>query len=267
VDRSFVWAHGRIVPPEKRALWASFRPYAFEVYPRELFDPKNYSPAEAAELRALAEQEERYNDLDYENSFRAFLYDGEDRRGLEERLVRINFLGRAVTVHRIIRDALLRIDNALTSESRTDAELKRFIDSLAPIGAYNWRRVRGGRSLSYHSWGLALDLQRQQRETKAVYWQWEKDRNSNWIFIPLEDRWQPPEKVIQAFEYEGFIWGGKWLFFDTMHFEYRPELHEINRLLAAREGDSRIVSPRNDAAIHHIVPQVVDVQNFWRAWF
>jgi hypothetical protein len=22
----------------------------------------------------------------------------------------------------------------------------------------------------------------------------------------------------------GFIWGGKWLFFDTMHFEYRPEI-------------------------------------------
>jgi hypothetical protein len=25
-------------------------------------------------------------------------------------------------------------------------------------------------------------------------------------------------------EEEGFIWGGKWPMYDTMHFEYRPEL-------------------------------------------
>jgi hypothetical protein len=43
-----------------------------------------------------------------------------------------------------------------------------------------------------------------------------------------------------------------------MHFEYRPELHEINRLLAAREGDSRVVAPRHDSSIHHIVPQLME---------
>jgi hypothetical protein len=75
------------------------------------------------------------------------------------------------------------------------------------------------------------------------------------MLIPLERRWQPPEKVIRAFEYEGFIWGGKWIFFDTMHFEYRPELHEINRLLAARDGDSRIMAEREETSIHHIIPQ------------
>jgi hypothetical protein len=34
----------------------------------------------------------------------------------------------------------------------------------------------------------------------------------------------PPAAVIGAFEKQGFVWGGKWLFFDTMHFEYRPEI-------------------------------------------
>jgi hypothetical protein len=29
---------------------------------------------------------------------------------------------------------------------------------------------------------------------------------------------------VRAFESHGFVWGGKWLFFDTIHFEYRPEL-------------------------------------------
>jgi len=32
------------------------------------------------------------------------------------------------------------------------------------------------------------------------------------------------EKFVSAFEHQGFVWGGKWLFFDNMHFEYRPEI-------------------------------------------
>jgi hypothetical protein len=27
-----------------------------------------------------------------------------------------------------------------------------------------------------------------------------------------------------VFEQHGFIWGGRWAHYDTMHFEYRPEL-------------------------------------------
>jgi hypothetical protein len=30
--------------------------------------------------------------------------------------------------------------------------------------------------------------------------------------------------LIKIFEKYGFIWGGKWNHYDTMHFEYRPEL-------------------------------------------
>jgi len=33
-----------------------------------------------------------------------------------------------------------------------------------------------------------------------------------------------PDIVIDIFEKEGFIWGGKWTVWDNMHFEYRPEL-------------------------------------------
>jgi hypothetical protein len=35
---------------------------------------------------------------------------------------------------------------------------------------------------------------------------------------------QIPWPIILLFEKYGFIWGGKWHHFDTMHFEYRPEL-------------------------------------------
>ncbi|WP_372236783.1 M15 family metallopeptidase [Campylobacter pinnipediorum] len=30
--------------------------------------------------------------------------------------------------------------------------------------------------------------------------------------------------MVDVFEKNGFIWGGRWKHFDTMHFEYRPEL-------------------------------------------
>jgi peptidoglycan LD-endopeptidase CwlK len=29
---------------------------------------------------------------------------------------------------------------------------------------------------------------------------------------------------VRVFEKHGFIWGGRWYHYDTMHFEYRPEL-------------------------------------------
>jgi peptidoglycan LD-endopeptidase CwlK len=33
-----------------------------------------------------------------------------------------------------------------------------------------------------------------------------------------------PIEIVKIFEANGFIWGGKWWHYDTMHFEYRPEL-------------------------------------------
>jgi hypothetical protein len=33
-----------------------------------------------------------------------------------------------------------------------------------------------------------------------------------------------PMEIVRIFEKHGFIWGGKWHHYDTMHFEYRPEL-------------------------------------------
>jgi hypothetical protein len=61
--------------------------------------------------------------------------------------------------------------------------------------------------------------------------------NEEWYAIPYEQRWMVPRQVVQAFEEQGFIWGGKWLYFDTMHFEYRPEIIILARRNAA--GDQR----------------------------
>ena len=38
-----------------------------------------------------------------------------------------------------------------------------------------------------------------------------------------------PQAIVAAFARQGFIWGGAWRHFDTMHFEYRPELLPLAR--------------------------------------
>jgi hypothetical protein len=46
---------------------------------------------------------------------------------------------------------------------------------------------------------------------------WRNDRTIAW-------KNRVPQSIVDAFEAEGFIWGGRWYHYDTMHFEYRPEL-------------------------------------------
>jgi hypothetical protein len=88
-------------------------------------------------------------------------------------------------------------------------------------GSYNRRDIAGTDRLSPHSWGIALDLH------KGTYWRWSR------VSGPMELlalRSAYPWEIIAAFEEQGFIWGGKWYHFDTMHFEYRPELLARARL-------------------------------------
>ena len=106
-----------------------------------------------------------------------------------------------------------------------------FIVSLGSADGYSWRQIAGTQRLSYHSWGAAVDIQPKKLDGKAIYWLWEWTENKDFMLIPLENRWNPPAPVIEAFERQGFIWGGKWLLFDNMHFEYRPELIELSRIL------------------------------------
>ena len=79
-----------------------------------------------------------------------------------------------------------------------------------PAGTYNCRTVADTGEPSMHSWGAALDI----NSAHADYWLW--GHGSSTTTIPAE--------IIEIFERHGFIWGGKWSHYDTMHFEYRPEL-------------------------------------------
>ena len=96
--------------------------------------------------------------------------------------------------------------------------LKKYVDN--PAGTFKWRKISGTRRLSAHSFGIAIDI----NIKHSNYWRWDNpdpDSMQNY-------RNQIPIELVLVFEKYGFIWGGKWYHYDTMHFEYRPELLYID---------------------------------------
>jgi hypothetical protein len=119
-------------------------------------------------------------------------------------LTRIDFLGKKLTVHQKAAPAFLRVAKRL-SRIKEGAP---FLEGLG--GTYVPRNIAGTDRPSAHSWGISIDL----NPKRTHYWRWHKGPWKNTV----------PQSIVDAFEAEGFIWGGRWYHFDTMHFEYRPEL-------------------------------------------
>ncbi|MDU1903593.1 MAG: M15 family metallopeptidase [Dysgonomonas sp.] len=94
-------------------------------------------------------------------------------------------------------------------------ELKKYLENAT---TFNWRIIKGTNRLSTHSFGTAIDL----NVKYSNYWQW--DCRCTKEDVDLKYKNQIPQLIIDIFEQHGFIWGGKWYHYDTMHFEYRPEL-------------------------------------------
>ena len=93
-------------------------------------------------------------------------------------------------------------------------DLKKYVKKTA--GTFNWRVISGTNRLSMHSFGLAIDI----NVDYSNYWKWEKPGSDG----VLRYKNKIPMEIVEIFEKHGFIWGGKWYHYDTMHFEYRPEL-------------------------------------------
>jgi D-alanyl-D-alanine carboxypeptidase len=109
-----------------------------------------------------------------------------------------------------------KIVQKLSEELDQHAEYKDFVSNIA--GTFTWRNIAGSSRLSMHSFGMTLDI----NLDNTNYWQWDcKCKNENAI---LKYKNKIPTGLVKIFEKYGFIWGGKWYHYDTMHFEYRPEL-------------------------------------------
>lgn len=126
-----------------------------------------------------------------------------------KQLVRIDFVGHPVQVHEKAAAAFARVSARIKKLVAADASLAPFVARLG--GTFNARTIAGTDRPSAHSYGIAIDL----NDALSDYWRWQK--GGAW-------RNRIPQAIVDAFEAEGFIWGGRWYHFDTMHFEYRPEL-------------------------------------------
>lgn len=143
----------------------------------------------------------------------------------------IRFLGRSVFMNRFCIPALQSVEKDIKVLARHDKEVAQYIHNLSIAYSFKQKQVIGSENLSFHSFGLALDLVPKSYRGKQVYWRWSKVFRKDWYRIPLRQRWAPPKAVIDIFEKNGFVWGGKWCHFDTIHFEYRPEIIGYSRQL------------------------------------
>ncbi len=106
-------------------------------------------------------------------------------------------------------DALQKVSDEL---DRLPEELLKYVKDIA--GTFKWRKIKGTDRLSAHSFGIAIDI----NIKYSHYWRWNIKKEST---LPYHNK--IPLKIVEIFEKHGFIWGGKWYHYDTMHFEFRPE--------------------------------------------
>ncbi len=138
-------------------------------------------------------------------------------------LVKVDWYGQTLLVNKT-----LGVDKQLAKVAKDlEPSLESLRDYLIPsAGTFNWRPIAGTSRLSTHSYGIAIDIS----TAKSDYWRWAKGAPEK-MGAPTH---KVSEEIIAAFEKHGFIWGGNWYHYDTMHFEYRPELIEIGKTAGSR---------------------------------
>jgi hypothetical protein len=222
-EQWFSWSEGRLLPLADAGSWQDYAPLPFYSYPLSLPPLPTLDPDTAAALRHRVAAEERDPPRRSE-AFLGALLSARNRVETESRLVKMEVAGFTVSVHGLLKGPLTRVSAELAALKASDPEVAAFLRSLAEMNGYNYRFVENTRSRSLHSYGIAVDLIPKSYGGRDTYWLWAMNRVSDWWTVPYERRWMPPSAVIAAFERQGFVWGGKWLFFDTMHFEYRPDI-------------------------------------------
>ena len=219
----FYWAEGRMLPKEELSNKDNYWPLRYQ-YSNTLRDPKTFTQEEIDRIREFSSSENRKNAGGSPMFFFDFLYSAQSRAIIEEHIIRTKFLGKSTRIHERVYDALKRVEKKIL-ECANEPEVKLFIDTLKSADAYYWREIAGTSRKSFHSYGIAVDVLPKRLAGRSIYWDWERNRSGDkWMLVPLERRWTPGSKVIKIFEEEGFIWGGYWVIFDNMHFEYHPEL-------------------------------------------
>lgn len=141
---------------------------------------------------------------------------GGTRAAVAKHLVRVDWLpgrdGEHVRVTTV--NGVARAVDAIAHElAALPADLRDCVRGIG--GGFSWRTERMLGVRSPHAWGIAIDIS----PRYGNYWGWDLNARGR-----LRWRNRVPVEVVRIFERHGFIWGGRWWHYDTMHFEYRPEM-------------------------------------------
>lgn len=142
---------------------------------------------------------------------------GKSAAEVEASLVPVDWFGTVLRVTK--RQGAAVALEKVRAELEAIPEMKAFLSPSA--GTFNWRKVSGAPNMSVHSFGAAIDI----NTRYADYWIWSGGKPGR----VAQYRNKYPIAIVDAFERHGFIWGGRWYHYDTMHFEYRPELIAIGK--------------------------------------
>lgn len=165
-------------------------------------------------------------------------------------IVKVDFLGRKIAMNK--RNGAARALYLVGQELESKPALAKWlVDTREMSGGFNVRPVSGTKRFSGHAWGIAVDFTIKTSPANVqwfdAYWKWvakcepcspaRTDQGAKERIDLGEDKLQVqifpenfdhfPKELVSIFEKHGFIWGGNWHHFDTMHFEYRPEFFAL----------------------------------------
>jgi len=219
----FYFAESRMLPASLRSRMNEYDPLPFYNYLPELPLWKPLSPEESARIK---EQAALRNSRQLKRS--QYFYDAlwrvHNREEAWEHVKQIRFLGHPVLVHYSILTQVSLVEEQILRSAKTNAAVKQWIDNIKSVDGWSWRNIASTQSRSFHAYGAAIDFLPKSLGGLETYWLWTAQKIPEWWNVPYAKRFHPPSEVIRAFESFGFIWGGKWRYYDTMHFEYRPEI-------------------------------------------
>ena len=139
---------------------------------------------------------------------------GDCKKGaVAKRLRRIDWFGETLPFT-TAQGADKALERVIADLRKLPKEMRKYL--IGSGGTYHCRSIARTKRMSMHAYGASIDISTRY----TSYWLWEKpDKDGKFTW-----KNKVPKEIIDAFERHGFIWGGRWYHFDTMHFEYRPEL-------------------------------------------
>jgi hypothetical protein len=129
-----------------------------------------------------------------------------------------------------------RLADVVKELGKLPADMGQYL--VPSAGTYNCRSIANTNRLSVHAFGAAIDI----NVKFSDYWEWSKGQGGTVVW-----KNRIPAVIGETFERHGFIWGAKWYHFDSMHFEYRPEIIALARQGWPRsEGQARTRSANSE---------------------